>query len=344
MKNNKKLALGLLIGTTLATVFFFYFYQMFTVANILVNKEDQVIQISDNTSFRDLQDMFYRKDIVQDMVSFSFVAKLMKYPEHIKPGRYLMKKNTTNRQAIQMLRAGDQIPVRLTFNNIRTKEDLAERISQSLQMEAEPLLRLLRNSETAKKYGFNTDNFIAMFLPNTYQVYWTISPEQLLERMSKEYKRFWNKKRAAQADSIGLSPAEVITLASIVEAETNRFEEYKIIGGVYMNRIRKGYLLQADPTVIFAHKDFSIKRVLNKHKELDSPYNTYKYRGLPPGPINLPSVHAIDGVLGHASHSYLYFCAKEDFSGKHVFAKNLTAHKKNARRYQQALNRAKIFK
>ena len=185
---------------------------------------------------------------------------------------------------------------------------------------------------------------ISLFIPNTYQVYYDISGKQLLERMQSEYQRFWNDTRTAKASKIGLDQKEVSVLASIVQAESIKKEESKIIAGLYKNRLDKGIALQADPTLVFASGDFSLKRVLNIHKEVDSPYNTYKNRGLPPGPINMPTIAALDAVLNYEEHQYLYFCAKEDFSGYHTFAETLSEHNINARKFQRALNRQRIYR
>jgi UPF0755 protein len=183
-----------------------------------------------------------------------------------------------------------------------------------------------------------------MFIPNTYEIYWNISADQLMDRMFKEYNKFWNEERLQKAKDLKMSPPEVTTLSSIVLAESVKTDESPVIAGVYINRLRKNMPLQADPTLVYAARDFTIKRVLNVHKEIDSPYNTYKYTGLPPGPINLPGITYIDAVLNYKDHNYLYFCAKDDFSGYHAFATNLSDHMKNARRYQQALNKAKLYK
>jgi UPF0755 protein len=195
-----------------------------------------------------------------------------------------------------------------------------------------------------EKYGFNKETFRCMFIPDTYEVYWNISGEDLIARMNREYNTFWNSGRKAKAEEIGLSQIETGILASIVQAEISHYDEAPVVAGLYLNRLRKNMFLQADPTLIYAVGDFTIRRVLNIHKQIDSPYNTYKYLGLPPGPINFPSVTSIDAVLNYQQHNYIYMCAREDFSGYHNFATNLQQHNINARRYQQALNREKLFR
>ena len=194
-----------------------------------------------------------------------------------------------------------------------------------------------------ENYGFTPENFKAMFIPNTYEFYWTTSAEEFVERMNNEYNKFWNDERKTKAGQIGLSPVEVSILASIVQAEVSKNEELKTVAGLYINRLKKGIMLQADPTVKYAVGDFAIKRVLNKHLEIDSPYNTYKYAGLPPGPINFPEIQAIDAVLNYEKHNYLFMCAREDFSGYHNFAVNNAQHARNAAKYREALDRNRIF-
>ena len=202
----------------------------------------------------------------------------------------------------------------------------------------------IRDRDYVKKFGFTTENIISMFIPNTYEVYWDITAEKFMERMNKEYTSFWTDQRKARLKAIGLTQLQAITLASIVEKESNKNDEKPDIAGVYMNRYKQGWLLQADPTLVYAMGDFTIKRVLNAYKNIDSPYNTYKYAGLPPGPICLPSISSIDAVLNYRQHNYMYFCAREDFSGYHNFAVTMNEHLVNAARYQQALDRQGIMK
>ena len=193
------------------------------------------------------------------------------------------------------------------------------------------------------KYGFVRETFPAMFIPNTYEFYWNTSAERFIQRMNGEYKIFWSDDRIAKAENLKLKPVEVSVLASIIELESMHNDENQTIAGVFINRLKKGMPLQSDPTIIFAWQDFSIRRVLNKHREIKSPYNTYRNRGLPPGPICIPSISSIDAVLNYEKHNYLYFCAKDDFSGYHNFAGTLSEHNRNARLYQHALNKRRIF-
>lgn len=302
-----------------------------------------MLRIPSNATFKMVSDSLYQNDVIQELVSFSFVSKVLGYQEDVKPGLYTIKPRMTNLQLIKLLRSGAQTPVKLTFNNVRTKEDLAEKITRNLEITPDHFMDLLSDSVNIRKFGFEEETIMAMFIPNTYEVWWNVSAESLFDRMYKEYDRFWTAERKEKANRMGLSQNEVATLASIVQAETQKADERPKVAGVYLNRLRINMALQADPTLVFAVGDFGIKRVLNVHKEIDSPYNTYKYTGLPPGPINLPEISALDAVLNAAEHNYLYFCAKDDFSGYHAFASNFDEHLSNARKYQNALNRAKIY-
>lgn len=343
MRRKKIYVVFILVFSVLLSTFGFYTYQLIQTPNILVEKEDRILLIPYGATFKDVQNKLYDEDYVQDLLTFSFLAKLMDYDDKVKAGRYLLKSNMTNMDAIKLLRSGSQTPLNITFNNARLKEDLAEKLCLNIAADKDKFLALLNDTSVIRSYGFTPYTIKSMFIPNTYEVYWTISEKELLDRMKLEHDKFWNEERLEKAEAINMTPVEVSTLASIVEAESKMRDEQPRVAGVYINRLNRGMALQADPTLVYAAGDFTISRVLNEHKEIDSPYNTYKYAGLPPGPINVPSISAIDAVLNYESHKYLYFCAKEDFSGYHNFATNLTQHLNNARRYQQALNRARIF-
>ncbi len=237
---------------------------------------------------------------------------------------------------------GDSSTSIITFNNIRTKKELAYAICKNINMPADTLYKALCDTATCSRYGFDTVTISTMFLPDSYEIFKSTSKDKFLNRMAKEYQQFWNKKRSDKAESIGLTPYEVIILASIVEEETKKVDEMAVVAGLYINRLKRGMLLQSDPTVKFATGDFGLKRILNKHLEIESPYNTYKYVGLPPGPIRIPSKIAIDKVLNYEKSNYLYMCAKEDFSGYHNFATTLSEHNRNAAKYRRELNRLKI--
>ena len=235
-----------------------------------------------------------------------------------------------------------QTPVNLTIPSVRTVSILLRTVSHQLMTDSASLARLLMDSTYCAQIGYTRETLPCLFLPNTYEVYWTMTPEAFVKRMQKEHDRFWNKERKAKAQSIGLTPEEVVTLASIVEEETANNAEKPMVAGLYMNRLHAEMPLQADPTVKFALQDFGLRRILHAHLETESPYNTYKHTGLPPGPIRIPSIQGIESVLNYTRHDYLYMCAKEDFSGTHNFAATFTQHLANARKYQQELNRRKI--
>jgi len=245
---------------------------------------------------------------------------------------------------VKMLISAIQVPVKVTFNNVRTPEQLAGKISHQIEADSLSILGYFMNPETPAKYGFKKETLISMFLPNTYEFYWNTNAEGFFDKMKKFHDQFWTEERKSKANVINLTPEEVSTLASIIDEETIKKDERPRIAGVYINRLKKHMPLQADPTIKFALGDFTIRRLWTKHLEVKSPYNTYKNLGLPPGPINCSSISSIDAVLNFENHQYLYFCAKDDFSGYHVFAKTLMEHNRNASAYQMALNKEKIYR
>ena len=250
----------------------------------------------------------------------------------------------SNNQLINMLRSGKQKVVKLVINNIRTKNELAAIVSKHLETDSSEVLNKLTDSEFLKSCGYDIHNVMTIFLPNTYEFYWNTSAEEFFKRMIKENDRFWDQSRLEKTSRIPLGKKEVSILASIVQKETNHSGEMSDIAGVYINRLKTGMPLQADPTVVFALGDFEKRRVLKEDTKVDSPYNTYKYSGLPPGPICLPEPSTIDKVLDYTQHNYFYFCAKDDLSGYHNFSVTLKEHSRNARNYQRALNKLKIRK
>lgn len=276
------------------------------------------------------------------IADFRRLSEWLDYPAEMRTGRYAVRPGMSNLALLRDLRRGHQAAVRLAFHNVRLKEELAERIADRLMFDGADLLRLMNDSAYCDSLGFTPRTIEALFIPNTYEVYWNISPDKFMRRMKREYDAFWTDERRSKARGLGLSPIEVAILASIVEEETVQADEYPIVAGLYLNRLRAGIPLQADPTVKFAVGDFSLRRVLTKHLEIDSPYNTYKYVGLPPGPLRVASIRALDGVLNHSKHRYFYMCAKEDFSGRHNFAVTLAEHSRNAARYRAALDRRGI--
>lgn len=258
------------------------------------------------------------------------------------PGFYKITPDMSAWEVYNLLALGDNSTTTVTFNNIRTKRELANAICKNLNMPADSLYNAICNNDICKNYGFDTVSIVTMFLPDSYNIFKTTSVKSFLERMKKEYHSFWNEARLNKAKANNMTPFEITILASIVEEETKKSDEMDIVAGLYINRLNKGMLLQSDPTVKFATGDFGLKRILNKHLEIESPYNTYKYKGLPPGPIRIPSKVAIEKSLNYQKSNYIYMCAKEDFSGYHNFATSLREHNINAAKYRRELNRRKI--
>ncbi len=344
MKMNKKriyiiliVCLVLLLGT--ATNFSLKLFR----SNTNKQFEQGYLYIPTGSNLDDVVAIIKAQHILNNTESFKWVASKMNF-KNIKPGKYKITKGLSNIELVRLLRSGKQEPIKLTFQNIRLKTDFAGYIGKNFEIDSSAFLNMLDSIDLVRQYGFDEETIFCMFIPNTYELYWNTSKEKFFERMQKEYVKFWNTERLAQAKAIGLSPVQVSILASIVDQEALLNREMIRIAGVYMNRLNRGIKLEADPTVIFANGDFTVKRVLYKLLQKDSPYNTYKYIGLPPGPICMPSVAAIDAVLHFEKHNYIYFCAKEDFSGLHNFASNVTEHQMNARKFQQALNNRGIKK
>lgn len=314
-------------------------------ANIFTNnKKDYILLIPSGTNYESLLAILDQKLIIKRKESFIWTATKKNLSNHINPGRYEIKNRMSNNDLVNLIRSGKQKPVKVTFNNIRTLPDLAKSISKQIEPDKQTLLHVFTNDSLIESYGFSQHTVIAMFIPNTYEFYWNTSAISFFHRMYNEYSIFWTKKRIHKAEQIPLSEVEVITLASIVDEETLREDEMPAIAGVYINRLKKNIRLQADPTVKYANRDFTIKRVLNKHLRANSPYNTYRHGGLPPGPISIPSITAIDAVLNYENHNYYYFCAKEDFSGYHRFARTNQEHNRNRALYQKALNKRRIYR
>jgi len=278
----------------------------------------------------------------KSMKGFKIIAEQKGYDKNIKTGKYAIKPTDNMRYLHRRLSLGYQTPVNLTIGSVRTMDRIARNASRQLMIDSTEIIGLLNDTAYLNTIGYTQQTIPALFIPNTYEVYWNISAEDFMKRMIKEHKVFWNEERIKKAKSIGLTPEEVATLASIVEEETAVNAEKPVVAGLYINRLKRGMLLQADPTIKFSLQDFGLKRILFKHLEVNSPYNTYKHTGLPPGPIRIPSIQGLESVLNHARHNYLYMCAKEDFSGTHNFAVTSAQHAANARRYQQALNRRNI--
>jgi len=336
---------AVLIAILAALFVFIKVYQaIFSPSFDAENGDSKVLYIPTGSEYEDVISILEKESMISDKSSFEWIAKKKNYQNNVNPGRYRIPSGINNNDLLNLLRSGKQETIQLSFNNLRTIADLAQRVSDQLEPSYSDFLNYFNDSDVIASKGFSKSTFPAMFIPNTYEFYWDTSPEEFVNRMNREYIAFWSTGREKKAEKLKLTKIEVVTLASIIDQESLYDDENPTIAGVFINRIRQKIPLQSDPTIIFANQDFSIKRVLNKHKLIDSPYNTYKYRGLPPGPISIPSISAIDAVLNYEQHNYLYFCAKPDFSGYHNFASTLSQHNKNARSYQKALDQRKIYR
>jgi UPF0755 protein len=329
------LAVLLLAGGVMA----FTYYQRIYGPSVQADESPAYFYLPTGSSYHDLLRQLEAGGTVKSVKDFAWVAEKMNLPAKIFPGQYRLENGMSNYALAALLRSGRQEPVKLVMKKFRRKEELVSFIAGKLETDSAQLLLLLNDSIRLQSFDTDVKNVMALFIPNTYQLYWNTDHEEFLERMKKESDRFWNRDREAAAKALRLSRAEVITLASIVEEETNYQAEKARIAAVYLNRLNKGMLLQADPTVKFALQNFELKRVLNVHLTYTSPYNTYLVKGLPPGPICTPSIASIEAVLQPEENRYYYFCANPDQPGTHVFAETYSQHLLNARRYQQWLNR-----
>ena len=315
------------------------FYKTFMAEN--VRNRDVTVIVPPGATFEQVMDTLRKHDVLKSEATFRKTADVLKY-RTIRIGKYDISGCRTNLDLVRLLRRGQHYPVKFTFNNVRTADQLVERVGHKFFFEPEELSALLHDRTYMQRFGLSDTTAVCLFIPNTYDIYYDITAEDFLDRMSHYYEQFWDDNRRKTAGEIGLTPVQVATLASIVEEENMRPSEKAIIAGLYINRLNKGMLLQSDPTVKFALGDFARRRILNADLQVDSPYNTYKYAGLPPGPIRIPEASTMDSVLHYRHHNYLYMCAKEDFSGYHNFTASPAVHAQNAARYRAALNARNI--
>ncbi|MEC4005443.1 endolytic transglycosylase MltG [Flavobacterium sp. SUN052] len=337
---NKKLKTILGIGAGLFFIAAIFGYVKFFSNNTTISKPELYVTVPTGSIYEDVKKII--SPYVASMSGFEMMASLRKYNSNVKPGRFLIKKGMGNFALVASLRKN--APVKLAFNNQERLEDLCVRFSSQIEPDTTKLLAAFRDSIFLKHNGFTKENVIAMFIPNSYEFYWNTSAEKFRDKMLSEYKNFWNKERLAKAEKLGLTPVQVITLASIVHKETVKTDERPKVAKVYLNRLEQGMPLQADPTVIYSLKlrdnDFNqvIKRVLYNDLTISSPYNTYVNIGLPPGPIALPDISAIDAVLNPDNNDYIYFCASVERFGYHEFASTYAQHQVNAKKYADWLN------
>ncbi|HCM58898.1 MAG TPA: endolytic transglycosylase MltG [Bacteroidales bacterium] len=302
------------------------------------------IYVPTGSDFNALTDTIESTGVLRSRGSFVLTSRLKSFGRSVKPGSYILNPGMSNNAMVNMLRSGQQSPVNVTFNNIRTLEELAGRIGGQIEADSADISAFFADEANYMDDGFDRRTLISVFIPDTYQLYWSVDARGFYRRMLKEYRDYWTAERKALAEEKGLTPVEVSVLASIVDEEVSKADEKPRIAGVYLNRLRVGMPLQADPTVKFAVNDFSLRRVLNRHLEVDSPYNTYKYAGLPPGPIRCPSRSGLESVLNPEKHEYLFFVAKFNGSGYHHFSRTLAEHNRYAASYRSELNRRRIYR
>ncbi|MDO6472015.1 endolytic transglycosylase MltG [Maribacter sp. 1_MG-2023] len=344
--NIKRILLGvILLGIIGGGIFGYTFYGTFFTPNTSFDNEEAIVYIPTDATIDDLKEGL--STVLVDFDSFEAAADRKGYLSNIKAGKYKIGKGMNNNEVVNSLRSGN-IPVKVSFNNQESINDLAGRIASQIEADSVSLVAAFDDQEFLKANGFDDANKISLYIPNSYEFFWNTSAASFRGKMLKEYNRFWTDTRKEKASALGLKPNEVIALASIVHKETAKVDERPTVAGVYLNRLKKGMLLQADPTVIYAIKketgnfDTVIKRVLYKDLEMDSPYNTYKYAGLPPGPIAMPDITAIDAILNPKKHNYYYFVANVEKFGYHMFAENLTQHNRNKAQYIRWINAQKI--
>ena len=343
MVSNKKLKIFILLFSLVSAMFSYYVWQVFKTPNFRVEANQPFeLFIPEKASYETVLDTLKKHDLVRDQLSFRFLAKVLNYPEKIRPGRYIIHSEMGNWELLRKLRNGRQDAYKVVINNFRLKEDMAGRIANQTAYDSAAIYAILDSTELMQQWGFNSETSPAIFVPNTYEVNWTTSFPEFLTKMNKAYEKFWTTKRKRDAEKLGLTPVQVSILASIVYGESKNSKEQARVAGVYWNRLQINMPLQADPTVVFAWKDFTIKRVTGKYTALNSPYNTYRNTGLPPGPISVVPSDVIDRVLNLEHHQFLYFCAKEDFSENHSFAVTYKEHMQNAANYQKALDQRNI--
>lgn len=336
---------GLLLLAALAFVSALFFYVVFLRPATQFKGEEATITIPKDKINKDHVKSQIKKYVDPvNYTTFLALAEWSGYWKNIRPGRYVIKRNTSIFGLFRKLHGGIQTPVTLVINKFRTKKDLANYLGNKLEASSQDYLKFINNKDSLESLGLTSETMMTIIIPNSYEIYWNTNPREFIERMQKESNIFWTSSRIGKAKSLGMSKEEIITIASIVEEETNNDEEKPFIASVYINRLNKGMALGADPTIKFALGNFALRRILLGHinSTASSPYNTYKNKGLPPGPICTPSIASIDAVLKGEETTYLYFCAKADFSGSHSFASTAEEHFENARRYRKALDSMRI--
>ncbi|MBT8394679.1 MAG: endolytic transglycosylase MltG [Flavobacteriaceae bacterium] len=342
----KKILLAIvLLGLVVAGLLANYVYAAMFKTNTNFENEKAFIFVPTNAKYDEVREQLI--PLLKDIDKFDALAARKKYNTNVRAGRYVISKGMNNNDIINSIRSNNR-PIKLSFNNQERLELLAGRIASQIEADSLSLLNAFSDDQFLSKNGFSSETSLGMYIPNSYEFFWNTSAEKFRDRMLKEYHNFWNELRLKKASSLGLKPEKIIALASIVQKETAKVDERPRVAGVYLNRLKRGMPLQADPTVIYAIKkkindfDTVIKRVLYKDLEIDSPYNTYKYAGIPPGPIAMPDISSIDAVLNPEEHDYYYFVANVDDFGYHKFAKTLSQHNRNKQEYVRWINKQRI--
>lgn len=340
----RKLLYAFVAVTVMGVAAAYMFSRVFFGNSVVPKSAAAVMFVPAGASYSAVVDTLNRYLTIKNRAAFDWLAKKKRYPELIKPGRYTVREAMSINGLINMLRSGSQATVKVTFNNIRTLNQLAGRFARQLETDSAGFVSFFANEDNYSSDGFTKENIISIFIPDTYEFYWNTDAKGIYTRMLREYNRFWTPERTAKAEAAGLSRIDVSIIASIIDDEVLKREEKPRIAGVYLNRLRQGIALQACPTIKFAMNDFTITRVLDRYLTVESPYNTYKYRGLPPGPVGCASIDGIDATLNAEKHDYLFFSAKADFSGYHNFARTLAQHNRFAAEYHRELDRRRIFR
>lgn len=334
------LILAIILGLTIAYLLYSAIYR----PNVPSELENTKIEIPKGSGYEDVVNKLVKENLIEDESSFRLVSKLMKFDQKNEiSGRYLITPGSNNRELISMLRAGRQIPVNVTISQVRLLSEMVGKIARYIELDSLQIYDHLTNEDHLSEWGYTRDDIMTLFIPNTYEMYWDTSLDQLVSRMQSEHDKYWSQQGRKEAiTSHNLDTREAYILASIIEKETNNKSEVKTIAGVYHNRLKRGMPLEADPTVVFAIGDFSIRRVLNKHLKTESPYNTYLNPNLPPGPICMPSLSSLDAAIFPEDHEYIFFCARPGYDNEHAFASTLRQHNRNARIFHQWLNKQGI--
>lgn len=341
-KHKRALLISIFSLTIVLTMISYMYSQLFVLRPNITKTTHLYIDPNDNID--SIYAKLKTKGNLKNINGFKWMTTLKSYDKYIKTGKYAILPNENILTIFNHLYRGQQTPTNITISSLRTIDQLISSISKQIMIDSTEIAKIFNDSTIYTKDGFNKETLPTLFIPNTYQVYWNITAKDLYNRLYKEYRLFWNEERKSKAKKLAMTPTEITTLASIIEEETKNKQEKPIVAGLYINRLRKNIPLQADPTIKFALQDFTLRRIINSHLTIKSPYNTYINPGLPPGPIRITPPDAIDAVLNYRKHDYIYMCAKEDFSGTHNFATTLSEHMQNARKYWNALNKKKIYK